>query len=156
MADNGSHFSSGLGSAYLSQTFSATAGQSVSFDYCVSQLTSGGSGAGSGWASLQFSLSGGAYDESFSQSSSDSAWVTYTFPAFSSDGTYTIAFQAAADASAPAIGSGDPDPPPPGSWNSHVSADIDNVRLVPEPSTLVLLGIVALGLLGYARRRART
>ena len=27
--------------------------------------------------------------------------------------------------------------------------------LVPEPSTLVLLGIAALGLLGYARRRHR-
>lgn len=137
--------------AELAQTFSATAGQSVSFDYCVPYCNTSSSGAGSGAAYLEVVLSGGTYYENFNQDWDSSEYATYTFPAFTSDGTYTITFQTGAQADAPPP---EPeDPPLSNDCSSNVSANIDNVRLVPEPSTLVLLGIGAISLLAYVWRR---
>lgn len=48
------------------------------------------------------------------------------------------------------------EPPYPPMPRAEMYACVDNVHLVPEPSTLVLLGISAIGLLGYTWRRLRS
>jgi hypothetical protein len=129
--------------ASLTQTFSATAGQSVSFDYFVPSCITSGSGLGVSGAYLKATLSGVGYQKQFIESSSSSGYDSYAFPAFASDGTYTATFQAytAADV----FGNGE--------YHAYVNADIDNVRLVPEPATLVLLVVGGIGLPACAWRR---
>lgn len=137
--------------AHLSQTFSATAGQSVLFNLCVPSRSvwhmggDGGELRGMGQANLWVELSGsGGYDEGFYAEYS-SEYAAYTFPAFVIDGSYTLSFMAEALAR-------DNGAPNSGCWNSEVIANIDNVQLVPEPGALVLLGLGALGFLGWAWR----
>ena len=131
-----------------SPSFSASAGDTLSFDYIGSISTSsqqppeGQTGVGNAQASISAIIldsSGTVILQSVSMPASN-GWTTesLTLPAA---GNYLLEFAANAWA----------DP----GLEADASLDIDNVRLssVPEPSTLVLLGVAAIGLVGYARQR---
>lgn len=111
------------------------------------------------------STNGNAQDESLAMHVSDSAgqpfgyttphltsnWEKYSFtftPTAANAGTYTVAFLNSLAGYDPLLGGG-------GGTDHSCKFGIDSVSLtaVPEPSTLVLLGMSLLGLLAYAWRK---
>lgn len=130
----------------LSQTFAATAGQSLLFDcdvisaYSFTGPTTYNHAAG--W--VKASLTGGTYNESAYLLPS-SGLGTFTFSPFTSDGSYTVTFQTHAE--------GDMQQGTGYNPYAYASANFQNVRLVPEPSAATLLIAGAVGLLGYTWMR---
>lgn len=136
--------------ATLVQEFSANAGQSLSFDCLLQQLWVIDPPNTAASASLVVTVVGPDF---FGLWSADGfpqgEWATNTFPAFPSTGDYTVSIEARADAHIldPSQGTQFP--------LVRIQANFDNVQLVPEPSTFVLIGIGAMGVLFrvWGRRR---
>ncbi len=140
------------GGIYLYQTFFANAGESLGFDYKLSCAVNSGDGEGGGSAWCWSSLRG--IDDEYNQFiyladigtvtyiTLDIDWNRYSFPAFSTDGYYTIEFAAEVFFFTSSM-----DPMAPGAC---AFLSIDNVA--PEPSIFTLLGIGLVCLLSYTRR----
>jgi hypothetical protein len=147
------------GSSTLSQTFTANAGDWVSFDFRINQLSANG---GSLYDDAALIVTCGTYNVQtrveplnnnvppyrFLYQSGQplgNGWYSYSIAPFTTAGTYTFSVQGYAEAEGQ----------PGGASTSHLIADIDAVTLnpVPEPSTFALLGVLAAGGMVYALRR---
>lgn len=140
-------------SVVLSQTFTASAGESLRMDIGTSATAPGG------YASVSVEGSG------YSKHHIVNAWESVSFPAFTSPGSYTVSIESIA--SAPLHWNSyyyDPTPgsPPPGyyiyTWepaSSQCITYVSHVDIVPEPSTIALLGMGVLGLIGWAWKRRK-
>jgi hypothetical protein len=138
------------GNCALSQTFTASAGQWVSFDYRDDGYVNGGGLydndffiVSCGTNHLQDYIGIPEFGQSIGN-----GWYTYSFPPFTSAGTYTFTAEAYAEAQGQ----------PGGQTMSEEDPDIDAVTLnsVPEPSTFALLGAAAIGRLGWALRKGKS
>ena len=141
----------GPGSFTISQTFSAAFGESLSFDYDASYMSTtvppppAGDSPGGADAEFKASLTGASYSQSWYTSATSSGWANFVFAPFTVAGTYTVQFSAYVDVS-PAYGQY----PDNGNYQANSEANVDNVQLVPEPSTVALLLASGACLLAFA------
>jgi hypothetical protein len=143
----------------ISQTFTANAGDWVSFDY-RDQLSPGGGGLGGFNTDTALIVSCGGrqvQDEylplrQIGGQALGNGWYTYSFPPFTSAGTYTFTAEAysSAESQPGDVQNGTPE-------TSHTIADIDAVTLntVPEPYSVAVVGAGAAALCSYRWRWMR-
>ncbi len=127
----------------IRQTFSASAGQILQVDAMNSSSTYASPPNGNAEVNIYFNVSGNNYFE-YVHLSGNTSWTTLSFPPFPTTGEYQI--DCAVGANAIPGGEGPP--------QSQATIDfrIDNVKLVPEPSTFVLLFAGAIGILVWTWR----
>ena len=150
--------------AVLEQQFHATAGQTLIFDWYGQLHAQGYAFEGGTWESIaELSMmvvytsdpfaplwdnhlgTGPTGDEAYSCSTG--GWVSEAYPIAETD-DYTLQFRV--ESLLMAMGEGEPldyDP------MTAAYIAVDNVYLIPEPSTLILFSMAALGLLAYTWRR---
>ena len=144
-ASTGQAQSATWGQAILGSSFSftASAGQTLQFDYRMSTSFVGGPMPGSN-PPFTFDLgqvgAEGGGGSIVVYPGDSAAWSTESI-AITNSGLYQLNFAVYAYTE--------------GATSASVSVGVNNVRLVPEPSTLILLGIAAIVLPGYARQRGR-
>jgi len=132
------------GVASLERVVSATAGQRVQFDVYVLLYETPPEPEDpdrfSEASMTAFALADG-YTDALTIPDTSLQWTTVSLDPFPADGDYTIRF------SATTTSVGNPGP------SAEASMGLDEVRLVPEPCDLVLLGVGAIGLLAFGRWR---
>ncbi|MGD0652786.1 MAG: PEP-CTERM sorting domain-containing protein [Thermoguttaceae bacterium] len=134
----------------ISQYIFASAGESLMFDY---KLYSGLPPCtfGDVGAVVTLSDAGGNIDTVYLGNSSSEVWSTSSLPSFLTSEYYTVNLFAFAQMVMGGGGGGG------GGGSAYSYLYLDNVRLVPEPSIFILLGIGAISLFAYSwRRRKRT
>ena len=112
----------------ISQEFTGYAGQQIRFDYyAVYNDGYGGWTYSDAWVELGF---GGetVWSSSLSVNSNGTSvdWASMTSPVFEVTGTYTISFMTSSEVV---------------DTNSEAELDVDNVQVIPEPASALLLGI---------------
>jgi hypothetical protein len=144
----------------ITQTFSASAGQILQCDamnsssstYSIPPVGSGGY-AGSANVYADIGVTGIGYSQSF-HLSGISSWTTLSFASFPTSGEYQIVCKV--DAHTLTGLALNESPPPTYIYypaTALIDFRIDNVQLVPEPSTLILLFAGAIGFLCRTWRR---
>ncbi|MGD0383396.1 MAG: PEP-CTERM sorting domain-containing protein [Thermoguttaceae bacterium] len=138
----------------ITQTFSASAGQILQCD-AMNSSSSTYSGPPGGYANVTalIQVTGTGYNQSFSPSG-NSSWTTLSFASFPTSGTYQIVCRV--DAHVTDGMELNESPPPTYIYypaTALIDFRLDNVQLVPEPSTLILLFAGVIGFLCRTWRR---